>query len=224
MIIYLKREKMAKKIQKKIKGYVDRFFSLNCSGDVLNVLGKFSNPSKEITESMSIIKQMKDLTIKKPMEYTMLDLCAGNCLTSVLAAHLLPIKHAYAIDIREKGKRFDGVNRFSYLKMDMKDPSFISNLSKEVDLNAPIIITGVHACKDLALEIIHLHKTIPNSHLFLMPCCKGQINHAVLSIPSGLQKRFTKYELWSWYLANEAQGDFIIDKGITSPCNIIVKA
>src|SRR3989304_618388 len=51
--------------------YINQFLNLKCSGDILNVVAPI--PSKEITESMGIIRLIKGLTIKEPMKWAAVD-------------------------------------------------------------------------------------------------------------------------------------------------------
>lgn len=216
---------MKQSVKKRSEGYVSRFLSYKCAGDVLNALDGFNRAEKEITESMAIISQIKPLVLKKKMKYTLVDLCAGNCLTSVLAVHLLPVKQAIAIDIREKKpSKFKEVKRFEYWTADIKMNPVVARLKKEID--GPIIVIGVHACRGLATRVIEIHQQLEKSALFLMPCCKGEINNIEINriIPHHINNKLSKYDRWSWYLADKAKGDFIVDGKILSPCNAIVRA
>ena len=103
---------MEEKIMNK---YLNHFLSLKCSSDVLEVVNPLGNKAaKEITESMAVIKHIKRIAIAEKHKYGLLDLCAGNALTSVLAVHLLPIKGAIAVDKRVRNRKWDMVKRFKY--------------------------------------------------------------------------------------------------------------
>ncbi len=70
--------------------YVDEFLSLNCAPDVLGAVGPINNPSKEISEAMAVIRRLRPIVLKEGSVSLvgMLEFCAGNALTSVLACHL----------------------------------------------------------------------------------------------------------------------------------------
>ncbi len=110
--------------------YLEQFLSLNCSGDVLNACLPINNPSKEITEAMAMIRQIKPIVLANKMRFALIDLCAGNALTSIIAVHLLPIKGALAIDLKPVQRPHrENVKRFVYLKGDIyakEMPSFLT--------------------------------------------------------------------------------------------------
>ena len=136
--------------------YVDEFMKLKCSSDVLSVVNPLGNKaSKEITESMGIIKKLRKIVIKDPMKYTLYDLCAGNALTSVIASFLLPVKESIAIDVKWRKRRWHLAKRFTYLEYDIYDlaSSFIEENS---------IIIAVHPCGNLARRFYSQHFNIPN--------------------------------------------------------------
>lgn len=110
------------------KTYLDQFLSLKCAGDVLNVIAPIQKAQKEISESMAIIHRLRSIALKNPMKSILLDICAGNALTSVIAAHLLPFKKVIAIDIKKRIRRWDSVRRFVYWQTDINDDKFIHDL------------------------------------------------------------------------------------------------
>ena len=194
--------------------YVSRFLALKCSGDVMNTVAPMgSGTKKEITESMGVIKKLKNLTIKHPMKYTVYDMCAGNALTSVLSVFLLPVKNAIAIDKRPRKRHWENAKRFEYQNKDIYelDPT-------EIKPNS--IIIAVHPCKNLARRIIDIYKESKASHLILMPCCKGKTT----PVPYIIKKRIGSYLIWCWQLADKCNGTFVIDNEIISPKNCIITA
>ncbi len=204
--------------------YLEQFLSLNCSGDVLNACLPINNPSKEITEAMAMIRQIKPIVLANKMRFALIDLCAGNALTSIIAVHLLPIKGALAIDLKPVQRPHrENVKRFVYLKGDIyakEMPSFLTLLhsADQTDL----IITSTHPCGNLAHRIIELYKSVESAkHLILMPCCKGNY---LGKYPELFQKKLGKYLLWSWDLAQQADGTLIQDEHVLSPCNAVVTA
>jgi len=198
--------------------YLNKFLNLKCAPDVLGTVGALGNKAaKEITESMGIIQAIRKIVLKKPMRYVLYDLCAGNALTSVLAVHLLPVKHAYAIDTRTRDRNWHHAQRFSYIK------ESIYNKPKWIDTSSPGIMISVHACKTLSERVIEIYKTTPEiKHLALIPCCiKSNMEE---EFPPVILKKLGRYISWSWYLAQQANGTLREDKHIQSPCRAIVEA
>ena len=69
--------------------YVKEFFDLNCHPEIMDIVMPIQNFEKEITESMAVIRQLRNLTLKrKHYHYRIYDFCAGNALTSVIASFL----------------------------------------------------------------------------------------------------------------------------------------
>ena len=150
--------------------YVNMFLGLRCSGDVLNAVSKLNDASKEITESMAIIQRLKSIVLSEPMKYTIVDLCAGNALTSVLSVHMLPVKEAYAVDRKKRKGNYDKAQRFTYIERDINDIAFNYTEGKH------IILIAVHPCKT-ANNIIDIFNQNQNiKHLIMMPCCNDTWN------------------------------------------------
>ncbi len=203
--------------------YVDQFLALNCAGDVLNAVGKINKPEKEISESMAIVKHLKEIVLKEPNRYEIFDLCAGNALTSILIAHLLPVGMCFAVD---KEKRLNGnygnVSGFMYL-----DPIELSEL--KIDQVAgkehkDIILISVHPCQ-AAREIVHIYNNGNFKALIMMPCCEG-VNEELVSDP-WLSKRMNRYDRWTYSLACsiekiESKVKIYTNRYCLSPkCNVI---
>lgn len=197
--------------------YIKDFLRLKCCGDVLNVVHPLGNKThKEITESMGMIKKIKGLFISNPMKYNLLDLCAGNALTSVLAVHLLPVKKATAIDIKLRNRRWGNAQRFEYINDNIFNPL----LEDFIDENT--IIVSVHACSNLAHRIVEIYKKSKAKALFLMPCCLGRLEH---KYPQVIEDKLGNYALWAWDLARDLENyNLVEDKNIMSPKNIIISS
>lgn len=197
--------------------YIEEFLRLKCAGDVLNVVHPLGNNThKEITESMGMVKKIKGLIISHPMEYSILDLCAGNALTSVLAVHLLPVKKSTAIDIKLRNRRWGNAQRFEYICGSIFDPLM------EDCINEDSIIVSVHACSNLAHRIVELYKKSKAKALFLMPCCLGKLGH---KYPQVIEERLGHYLVWAWDLVKDLENYSLIeDKNIMSPKNIIISS
>ena len=215
--------------------YLNEFLSLKCSGDVLNTVNPLGKKSaKEITESMGIIKSIKSFFLEHPMEVTLIDLCAGNALTSVLAVHLLPVKYAIAVDKKERYRRWDSAKRFQYIFEDIYSLDLLDklNLLQKSDyctdiyqfrwLKEPVVIISSHPCSNLAVRIIELYNSIRGQKaLVLIPCCRGGIIKS--KIPQYLVDKLGNYGMWSfnlWEQINSGNVRMVEDKSICSPCNI----
>ena len=195
------------------QGYVSEFLSLKCAGDVLNVVAPLGTKAqKEITETMAIIRVLRGITLKRPMELKLIDMCAGNALTSVLAVHLLPIVEAIAVDKRKRERRWDSVQRFKYVTSTVKEYELVC---------APSIIIAVHPCKT-AVEIIDYFRLCKYAdYLVMMPCCEGGTDRNVKSFTSLELEKFGRYEQWCLYLAESCR---YRPEQIGSPDTIEVKA
>jgi hypothetical protein len=173
-----------------------------------------SKAEKEITESMAIIKKLKPITLLNPMKYSVMDLCAGNALTSVLAVHLLPIISATAIDKKKRKGHYEIVKKFQYLEMDVKDA-----VIADTD-----ILIAVHPCKTADL-IVDLFNNFPAKALIMMPCCNGLSNDVLCK--TWLRTKLPEYDLWTYHLAQKiksAQVNIFTDVFVESPKRNIILA
>jgi len=152
----------------KKRKYIAMFLRLRCAGDVLNVVSPIQNITKEITESMAVIKYIKRITIKQPMKYTIYDLCAGNALTSVLSVFMLPVKNAVSIDKKDRKRKWHLADRFKYLVKSIYDIKI-----REIEKDS--IIISVHPCTSLAKEVIRIYNESSAKYLIIVPCCVGKI-------------------------------------------------
>lgn len=203
------------------RGYMSEFLSLKCAGDVLNVVSPLGTKAqKEITESMAVIKALREIVLREPMVYSISEMGAGNALTSVLAVHLLPIIDAWAYDKKPRNRRWKSAKRFTYSTipieqlLEMKDPC---------SPTIPTIVIAVHPCKDLAVKVVELYlRRSTAKHLVLMPCCVG--NSSGSKLTRLVRERLSKYERWCEYLAQKAGGDVYMDMKCESPCRGVIVA
>jgi hypothetical protein len=197
--------------------YMNKFLNLKCSGDVINAISPIGHePAKEITESMGLIKKFKGLLIANPGKYNILDLCAGNALTSVLASHLFKLDYANAIDKKSRNRRWELVNSFNYIVGDI----YQDEIKHYVNNNT--IIISVHACGNLAKRIIEIYKMTDAKALVLMPCCLARLER---KYPEEIEKRLGHYLLFCWDLMQELENStLVVDNSILSPKNVIIKA
>ena len=204
---------------KQKQNYVDEFLTLKCCGDVLNVcnpIGK--NARKEITETMALIKHVKRLALSHPGKYNVLDLCAGNALTSVLAVHLLPIDYAVAIDKRPRERQWNRVKRFLYRNADIYDTKNRLN-EHPFYINEDTIIVSSHPCSNLARRIVEIYKNSKAKALFILPCCYGKINR---QYPQWFYTKLGKDWVWCWDLAQDIGAKLSKDERCLSPRNILL--
>ena len=199
--------------------YLNQFLGLRCAPDVLGVVGEMGKKAaKEVTESMAVIRRLRHIALHG--EYGLIDLCAGNALTSVLAVHTLPFKWATAVDKRERDRAWHRAERFHYHVQDINDKLIINNACGHY--KDPIVIIAVHACGQLAERVIELfHNTPEAKHLVLMPCCEGKEKNRV---PYCIRKRIGHYLAWCWHLNDLAKGKLLIDQQVLSPKNGIIIA
>ena len=200
--------------------YTCEFLSLKCAGDVLNIVNPMAKAEKEITESMAIIKKLRPIALSAPMKYALIDLCAGNALTSVLAIHLLPFNSAIAVDKRRRNRKWDNVRRFNYKQADIYTAPYYEYAPNDTES----VIIASHACGDLARKIIEIYNDYPLcKHLVMLPCCVGKFE---LNMPQIFSKKLGKYLLWCHELWLSAKGHVSIakDDKCLSPCNIVITA
>jgi hypothetical protein len=194
--------------------YVKEFLQLNCAPDVLGAVGSTGNLMKEITESMAILKRLKPMLLQNKMKYGLIDLCAGNALTGIMAAHFLPIREVVAIDNRDSyRKRVSQVKRFDYRHDD------IYNIELAPNMVAPLIVISVHPCGKLAAQVIKLAKMWGAERLIMMPCCNSE---------PGVDRypflKMSHYDRWAVRLGDLLEKDYTIyrDTNCLSPKNVII--
>ncbi len=152
----------------------------------------------------------------------LLDLGAGNALGSILAVHLLPVRHAVAIDNKPRERSgHANVKRFTYKRGDAFYPDWNKVVGEKREYKTVII--SIHPCAQLATRVVDIYLGSPEYiGLVLMPCCNGHQNDK--KIPTAFRSRISKYEAWAWWLAERVGGDLFVDKNVLSPCNAIVVA
>lgn len=201
--------------------YIDKFFSLRCAPDVLATVGTVAKTEKELTEAIGVLRHVQRIVLRdKQKQFLLLDFCAGNALTSVLAVHLFANVSAIAIDKLPRERNWHLAQRFQYLTRDIFQP-----VGKLLDGRETIAI-GVHACGGLANQIIRYYATYTDiRHMVLLPCCTGTL----IPMPALLNEKLDRYEQWAYslYLQVESYGkvcNIVRDRHIQSPKNIIVTA
>ena len=197
-----------------MRSYIDEFLSLRCAADVLEAVYPLKRAEKEISESIALITAIRGKCLAEPGEWTVVDACAGNALTGILAAHLLPVARVVAIDKRQSIREgFGRVRNFDYRVQDINDDTFWSTCPRST------IIVASHPCKDLAIKLCEIAATY-DWPLAMLPCCISR-----RELPEwtwALVKENGKYFAWLAYLAVQIEGGFRIDKKCLSPCNGLV--
>lgn len=204
--------------------YLTEFLSLRCSPDVLGSVGYLGNkPEKEITEAWAIIKKLRKITLRHPNKFQLIDLCSGNALVPVIAAHLLPTTHAYAIDKLPRERNWHLTDDFTYLQRDIHQ-LLETNQFTQVLFNKPTIITSVHSCSKLAETVIQIFNEVPTiQYMFLMPCCIGRLDSSILQF---IKKESNRDLAWVTKLALQCSENVNIyrDRWVLSPKNYIISA
>ena len=195
--------------------YLGKFLSLDCCGDILNIVTPISHAPKEITESMAIIERLRGEVLPNPMKYQILDLCAGNALTSLTSVFLLPVKQAVAVDKKKRNRDYHKANRFRYVELDI----FTDETFNFIDENT--IIISVHPCRGMAARVVEIYNNSPARSLYLMPCCIGKYR---IPAKQFLCENLGKYQAWCYYLASLCNGSIEIDANCMSKANAVISA
>lgn len=202
--------------------YVKRFLSFRCAGDVLNVVNPVQEIEKEITEAMAMVMRIRKIVLKYDFHYSLVDICAGNALSSVLAAHLFKMKYVRAFDNKLRKRNWSAVSRFDYYVKDVYRQKWENLLFPHT------IISSIHPCGQLAEQIVQIYNNSKARYLFLMPCCNSRwgkpgSTHNIGGLEPTEEQR---YEYWCVSLAQRCYGKVTIsrDYSIKSPKNIIIKA
>lgn len=197
--------------------YLESFFRLRCAPDVLAATGPIFHGDKEITEAMAVIEAIRSKTLSAPMEYDLLDVCSGNALVPILAAHLLPVARATAVDIKKRSGRYERVKRFTYVETSFQDHNVM----------APTILTAVHPCKELACDAaMYATSRLKVKMAVIMPCCVGPICYS--KVVANFAK-LSKYERFALDIAlyMEDMGWSVTcqrDTHVLSPANMVIVA
>jgi len=193
--------------------YIKQFQQLTCKQEIIDNILPINNFKKEISESMSIIKHIRKIVLhNKNIHYTILDMCSGNALTSVLSSLLFKNVTSIAIDNLQRDRNWYAINRFFYINKSIYDKQFFKSI-----ISKNTIIIGIHACTHLSKQIINIFKNSSAQHLILMPCCADEYY-----IPKFIKQRIGNYLGWCMHLANICEGKLIQDNKIISPKNCII--
>ncbi|MDP2753356.1 MAG: hypothetical protein Q8P40_03075 [Nitrospirota bacterium] len=195
--------------------YLDEFLRLKCCGDILNIAAPLSHAQKEITESMAVIARLRKETLSNHMKYNVLDLCAGNALTSLTSVFLLPVSSALAVDKKKRSRNYCKAERFEYIELDI----FNNEIYNYINENT--IIISVHPCRGMAARVVEIYNNSPARSLYLMPCCIGKYR---IQAKQFLCESMGKYYAWCYYLASLCNGNIEIDENCMSKANAVISA
>src|SRR3990167_2994206 len=197
-----------------MKSYLNEFLSLRCAADVLESVYPIKQAEKEISESMALVTAIRSKILSAPGFLNVIDVCAGNALTGLLIAHLLPVIEVIAIDKRQRIREgFGKVKKFSYRVQDIYDDVFWATCPSNT------ILVACHPCKDLAIRILDVAK-MHDWPAAILPCCISRRNLPEWS--KGIEKTSGRYIAWLAYLAQLCDGKFRIDNKCLSPCRGLV--
>lgn len=199
--------------------YVDYFLKLKCSPDVLGIVNPINaGPAKEISEAVTIIKRLREETVKNPMKYNILELCAGNPLPSILSVFCQPVEYAVAVDKRVIDRKYELAKRFRYVNQDIYDDAVFDLINKNT------IIISSHPCSELAKRIVYIYLNSSARSLYLIPCCIGTVVPGEFPQKEFVRKGLGKYKTWAMYLALKCNGKLEQDNYCLSPANILIRA
>jgi hypothetical protein len=199
--------------------YIDYFFSLRCAPDILATVGTVAQMSKEITETIGVVRQIRKIVVRNQRRYTLLDFCAGNALVPVTSVHLFKNVRAVAIDKRPRARNWEKAERFLYYERDIYSSLDFIPVPEE-----PVIITACHACGALSERVVDFYHQF-GDYLVLLPCCRGKI----ADLPALFNSRLSQYDKWAYTLymqakAGSTKANMHEDPWIQSPKNIIITA
>lgn len=198
-----------------MRSYLDEFLSLRCAPDVLEAVHPLRRPEKEISESMALVAAVRGRLLASTLTPTLLDLCAGNALMGIIAAHLFAkLGRVVAVDKRQHFRvGFSAVKSFEYRQGDITLAEFWSSVP------ADAIVVASHACGKLSEMIVENCASL-YLPMAIIPCCLQRSR--LPEWTNGIAKEKGKYFAWLSYLAQKAGGKFRIDSKCLSPCNGVV--
>lgn len=200
--------------------YLSQFLSLKSASDILAASGPINNPIKEISESMAVIRPLRKFFFRLNTDilenYTVIDLCAGNCLTGLIIAHLFKCNTISVDKKRPQKLNEKNVQRYKFIEEDLK--KFFSSL----DYTKSLIFISSHPCQ-LAFDIIKQAITC-GVKFSILPCClgKGSEFNDLPSLPLLCEQKMSKYEQWCLKLALYGRANVYKDLNCLSSKNCVV--
>jgi Methyltransferase domain len=146
--------------------------------------------AKELNESEPFIDAIQDLTQNTSHVYTVIDLCSGFGIFSMILSELVSNEHVNEMWLLDKNFPCRSSAVMSHhisiqhlvgrpwpvplriRKVDLKKGREVRQLHKYVLQDKRVIIVGIHLCKARSVHAIHLFQSSANSvALMLKPCC-----------------------------------------------------
>ncbi len=159
--------------------YMTQFLHLKAAGDVLNAVG-WPNilPERDITRAMACIQLLRPVArglTKGAEPGTLFDLCCRRGILAVLAAHLLPYKTVFAVEMCENSPPLDTAmpltRRFTPIEADIYKGQALVDLIRS---KTGAVLASSHANRSESERIVHLYQTSPNVlQLVLLPDVQG---------------------------------------------------
>lgn len=184
-----------------MKSLVDKFLSLRCAGDVLESLQPLNGDvTRRIAESMALIEAIRPLVLKQRGEWKLMEFGVGIPLTSVIAAHLLPIEHSVAVVRRPKFNQ-ELIDRVRHLKVYSVDSDDDESL-KDKPLNKTIIVAS-NVNQGLAETVAEM-SNVADAPMAMIPS-RGKVK---LSVSGNDVAKLTgnRYFAWLQELAESCDG------------------
>lgn len=130
-----------------MKNPVDKFLSLRCAGDVLEVVQrKLNRPVAEIAEAMAIIDAIKPITLREPGRWKIAEIYSGVPLVGLISAFLLPVELVTAYSYR-RALEVESVNHFR-----AGQTNFGSDFWRRLKGDDTIVVSS-HPHRNVACEI-----------------------------------------------------------------------
>lgn len=194
-----------------VKDYVSAFLSLKCAGDVLNCAGPLVNPRREIKEAMAIARDVKKDILANRGAFTIIEPLAHNALTSILLAHLLPVRAAFAVGSRTC---FQSRPRgFGYVDVDLGTSGGREKFSRVADeFEAPLLLVVPHVGARLAEALVDLYVKTPQIvGLSMIPSQPNVPEVGQVAGGGETKRRLGRFAVWAMSLARTAGGDVVFD-------------
>lgn len=174
---------------------------------------------KELNESEPFIEAVQQMVENSDDDdtrpFTIVDLCSGFGIFSMLLSELLPtdrvdtiwlLDKQFPADWNQVGSQHISIQHFTrkdwriplrIRKVDLKSGRELKQLDKYVFQDSKLILVGIHLCKSLSVRAIQLYHSCRPVALLLKPCClPGKRN---LYAPIAGKRRPIQYDFANGY-------------------------
>jgi 23S rRNA U2552 (ribose-2'-O)-methylase RlmE/FtsJ len=130
---------------------------------------------KEVSESWGVLTRLQALQVQlqlDPQRTTVVDLCSGSGLTSLIVGTLQPATTVLAVDriSAHMVPHFGG--NISYLRADIMKAAFLDELQRRIASDQEVVVVGMHLCGLLSLRAVQCLLALPQARaVILAPCC-----------------------------------------------------